>query len=66
MFEGLLQPMHLLLILGIALIVFGPRRLPELGRSLGQSIRGFKDAMNEDASSREAGQETGADRRLRD
>ncbi len=66
MFEGLLQPMHLLLILGIALIVFGPRRLPELGRSLGQSIRGFKDAMNEDGSSREAGQETGADRRLRD
>jgi sec-independent protein translocase protein TatA len=47
-FEGLLQPMHLLLILGIALVVFGPKRLPELGRSLGSSIRGFKDAMNDD------------------
>ncbi len=48
MFEGLLQPMHLVLILGIALLVFGPKRLPELGRSLGASIRGFKDAMNDD------------------
>ncbi len=47
MFEGLLQPMHLLLILGIALLVFGPKKLPELGRGLGQSIRGFKEAMNE-------------------
>jgi sec-independent protein translocase protein TatA len=47
MFEGLFQPMHLLLILGIALLVFGPKRLPELGRGLGQSIRGFKDAMEE-------------------
>ncbi len=46
MFEGLLQPMHLLLILGIAVLVFGPKRLPELGRGLGESIRGFKDAMN--------------------
>ncbi|MEI6667710.1 MAG: twin-arginine translocase TatA/TatE family subunit [Acidobacteriota bacterium] len=47
MFEGLLQPMHLLLILGIALLVFGPKKLPELGRGLGQSIRGFKDALND-------------------
>ena len=45
MFEGLLQPMHLLLILGIAVLFFGPKRLPELGRGLGESIRGFKDAM---------------------
>ena len=51
MFEGLLQPMHLVLILGIALIVFGPKRLPELGRSLGQSIRGFKDAMHKEPPS---------------
>ena len=47
MFEGLLRPMHLLLILGIAVLVFGPKRLPELGKSLGASIRGFKDAMEE-------------------
>ncbi len=62
MFEGLLQPMHLLLILGIALIVFGPKRLPELGRSLGQSIRGFKDAMSEERSPSEESQRPG-DRR---
>ncbi len=47
MFEGLLQPMHLLLLLIIALIVFGPSRLPELGRALGESIHGFKRAMND-------------------
>jgi len=45
MFEGLLQPMHLLLILGIVLVVFGPKRLPELGRGLGEGIRGLKDAF---------------------
>ncbi len=47
MFEGLLQPMHLLLILIIAVVVFGPKRLPELGRGLGEAITGFKKAMNE-------------------
>jgi sec-independent protein translocase protein TatA len=45
MFEGLFQPMHLLLLLGIALLIFGPKRLPELGKGLGTSIRDFKDAM---------------------
>ena len=45
MFEGLFQPMHLLVIFGIALLVFGPRKLPELGKGLGESIRGFKSAM---------------------
>jgi sec-independent protein translocase protein TatA len=45
MFEGLLQPMHLLVIFGIALLVFGPKKLPELGKGLGESIRGFKDAL---------------------
>ncbi len=47
MFEGLLQPLHLVVILVIALIIFGPRRLPELGSSLGKAIRGFKKAMEE-------------------
>ena len=45
MFEGLLQPTHLILILAIALLVFGPRKLPELGQGLGKGIRGFKDAL---------------------
>ena len=46
MFEGLLQPMHLLVIAGIALLIFGPKKLPELGKGLGESIRGFKSAMS--------------------
>jgi sec-independent protein translocase protein TatA len=45
MFEGLFQPMHLLFILVIALVVFGPGRLPELGAGLGKGIREFKKAM---------------------
>jgi sec-independent protein translocase protein TatA len=48
MFEGLFQPMHLLVIFGIALLVFGPKKLPELGKGLGESIRGFKSAMKAD------------------
>jgi sec-independent protein translocase protein TatA len=47
MFEGLFQPMHLLVIFGIALLVFGPRKLPELGKGIGEGIRGFKSAMKE-------------------
>jgi len=47
MFEGLLQPTHLLVIFGIALLVFGPKRLPELGKGIGEGIRGFKSAMKE-------------------
>jgi sec-independent protein translocase protein TatA len=47
MFEGLLQPTHLMLIAGIALLVFGPRKLPEFGKGLGESIRTFKSAMKE-------------------
>jgi sec-independent protein translocase protein TatA len=46
MFEGLFQPMHLLVIFGIALLVFGPKKLPELGRGLGESIKGFKEALH--------------------
>ena len=46
MFEGLFQPMHLLVVAGIALLVFGPKKLPELGKGLGESIRGFKSAIS--------------------
>ena len=45
MIEGLFQPTHLLLIFGIALLVFGPKKLPELGKGIGEGIRGFKSAM---------------------
>ena len=47
MFEGLFAPMHLLVIGAIALLVFGPARLPELGRSLGKAIRSFKAGLEE-------------------
>jgi len=50
MFEGLFQPMHLLVIVGLALLVFGPKKLPELGKGLGEGIRGFKSAMNLDSA----------------
>jgi sec-independent protein translocase protein TatA len=47
MLEGLFQPMHLLVIFGIALLVFGPKKLPELGKGIGDGIRGFKSAMKD-------------------
>ncbi len=47
MFEGLFQPMHLILILLIVLIIFGPGKLPELGAGLGKSIKEFKKALKE-------------------
>jgi sec-independent protein translocase protein TatA len=45
MLEGIFQPMHLIVIAGIALLIFGPKKLPELGKGLGDGIRGFKSAM---------------------
>jgi sec-independent protein translocase protein TatA len=45
--RGLFQPMHLLLILVIVLIIFGPGKLPEIGEGIGKSIKGFKKAMSE-------------------
>jgi len=47
MIEGLFQPLHLLVILGIALFVFGPRRLPELGKGIGDGIRALKEGLRE-------------------
>ena len=45
MIEDLLQPRHLLVILFVALFLFGPKKLPELGKGLAEGIRGFKDAL---------------------
>jgi sec-independent protein translocase protein TatA len=45
MLEGLFQPTHLLVMFGIALLIFGPKKLPELGKGIGEGIRGFKAAM---------------------
>ena len=48
MFEGLFQPLHLIVIFAIVLLVFGPKKLPEIGKGLGESIRGFKKAISSD------------------
>jgi sec-independent protein translocase protein TatA len=45
MFAGLESPMHLLVILAIALIVLGPKRLPEAGRGLGSALRNFRESI---------------------
>ncbi|HKC87396.1 MAG TPA: twin-arginine translocase TatA/TatE family subunit [Blastocatellia bacterium] len=58
MFEGLFQPMHLIIVLGILLLVFGPKKLPELGKGLGEAIRGFKKAINEEAKDPEKSETT--------
>ena len=55
MLEGIFQPMHLLVILFIALLVFGPKKLPELGKGLGDGIRAFKDGVRMNAE--DAGQQ---------
>ncbi|HUK87647.1 MAG TPA: twin-arginine translocase TatA/TatE family subunit [Terriglobales bacterium] len=61
MLEGLFQPTHLLVILVIALLVFGPRRLPELGKGLGEGIRGFRDAMKDAPPPNQASSDTSKD-----
>ena len=43
--EGLLSPVHLVIIMVIVLILFGPGKLPDLGKGLGKGIREFKDAI---------------------
>ncbi len=45
MIEGLLRPQHLLVILAVAVFVFGGKKLPELGKGLGEGIKGFRDSM---------------------
>ena len=47
MFEGIFQPMHLLVIFGIALLVFGPKKLPELGKGIRAGIRALKEGIKD-------------------
>lgn len=44
--DGLLSPTHIILVLVAALLIFGPKRLPDIGKSLGKGIREFKGALN--------------------
>jgi sec-independent protein translocase protein TatA len=55
MLEGLFQPMNLLVIFFIALLVFGPKKLPELGKGIGEGIRALKDGMKEAPSDQAKG-----------
>ena len=45
--EGLFQPLHILLIIGIAMLLFGPSKFADLGKGLGEGIRNFKASMKE-------------------
>ena len=54
MFECLFQPMHLLVIFFIALLVFGPKKLPELGKGLGEGIRALKEGMKDNSNDTKA------------
>jgi sec-independent protein translocase protein TatA len=45
--EGLFQPFHILLIIAIALLLFGPAKFASLGKGLGEGIRNFKSAIKE-------------------
>jgi sec-independent protein translocase protein TatA len=47
---GLDSPLHIILLLAIVLLIFGAKRLPEIGRSLGSGLRGFKESINEEPS----------------
>ncbi len=47
MIHDLMQPTHLLIIFVVALFVFGPKKLPELGQGLGKGIRSFRDSMKQ-------------------
>jgi sec-independent protein translocase protein TatA len=52
MLSGLENPVHLLFILVVALLVFGPKRLPSIGHSLGAGIREFRDSFSGEQETR--------------
>ncbi|MBF0559550.1 MAG: twin-arginine translocase TatA/TatE family subunit [Nitrospirae bacterium] len=48
MFRGIFQPMHWIMVLGVVLLIFGPKNIGQLGAGLGKSIRDFKKAISSD------------------
>jgi sec-independent protein translocase protein TatA len=62
--EGLFQPIHLLVIGFIALLIFGPKKLPELGKGLGDGIRAFKEGLKEPEKSDAASSKASGNRNL--
>jgi sec-independent protein translocase protein TatA len=55
MIEGLLRPQHLLVILAVAVFVFGGKKLPELGKGLGEGIKQFRDSIKGESAGSEGG-----------
>ncbi len=47
MATGILNPVHLAILLAVLLMLFGAKRLPEMGRSLGSGLRGFRESLEE-------------------
>jgi sec-independent protein translocase protein TatA len=62
MLEDLLRPQHLLLVLAVALLVFGPSKLPELGKGLAQGIKNFKDAIKGEPETNAADKKSSTDK----
>lgn len=60
MLSGVENPVHWLIVIVIALIVLGPKRLPEVGRSLGNGIRSFRDAMSDGGDADDEGEKKSA------
>ena len=46
MLTNILQPTHVMIVLAVALLFLGPKRLPEVGRALGQGIKEFKNSIS--------------------
>lgn len=57
MLDNLFTPTHLIIILIIALLVFGPRKLPELGKGLGEGLKGFKEGIKGIGGNNDAAQQ---------
>jgi TatA/E family protein of Tat protein translocase len=51
--DNILQPTHLIIVLAVALLVLGPKRLPEVGRAIGRGIHDMKSAIDDVKPSRE-------------
>jgi sec-independent protein translocase protein TatA len=57
MLDDLLSPMHLVVLGIVVLMIFGPKRLPEIGAGFGKALRGFKDAVTGEPARAESGLE---------
>lgn len=61
--EGLFQPLHIILLIGIALLLFGPRKFADLGKGLGEGIRNFKQSMKTPDDNKDAQPNKDADKK---